>query len=156
VTIRRKTELDMVAIQSMFVKGGEIRRFSDKVSGDIRDAARRRVPKRSRRLWRNISVLKTRTLPLGVNFVVGSYTEYALWVEEGTKENGMGKIYPHFEERPLSLYSSKTKYGERFIPAQYAGYRHALMPSVQGQEGKHYLRRGLRAGFLRNSLIIGK
>lgn len=147
MSVRRKVELDPVAIQKMFVRGGDIYQFAAKTSDDIRDAARRRVRNRSRRLWRSISS-RGHSLPLGVSFKVQAFAPHALWVEEGTASAGtwfIGVGRP--PDKPMVLYA-----GARFVPAKYARYSYVRMDIVAGQKPRHYLRNGLRAGLLRNNL----
>lgn len=147
----RRVEVDIPAIQSMFVRGGEVYKFAVKVSDDVRDAARRRIRNRSRRLWRSVTA-KRHTLPLGVHFSVGAYAPYALMVEEGTADAGTWFIGMDRQDgNPMTLYA-----GSRAVPAKYTKYKLAKAYIVKGQKPRHYLRNGLRAGLLRNSLRPSK
>jgi hypothetical protein len=147
-----RTRVDWVRTQSMFVRGGGVYRFANKVEDDVRESARKRAGKRSGALRRSIASSR-HTVPLGVTVKVQAYAEHALWVEEGTAGGGTGRIYPRHGIEPMALYSSKGPQGRRTgIPGRYAKYRHARMWSVRGQKPKHFLLHGLHDGMVQNGL----
>lgn len=133
------------AMQSMFVPGGDIYKFAGDVRDDVRAAARRKIHNRTRGLWRSITS-ERHTLPLGVKFSVGSYSPYALWVEEGTAGNGAGFIHAH-GLHPMVLYQHSRP------PAKYARFKGHHKQRVHGQKGQHYLREGLAIGLAKHGLI---
>jgi hypothetical protein len=137
-----RTRVNPVAIQSMFVPGGDIYKFAGKVENDVRTAARRRIRNRSRRLRRSVTA-RRRPNQYGVRFTVGAYAPYALYVELGT---GPYISASRFGEH-MTLYA-----GARFVPRRYARFKGAKTQFVSGQKPRLYLTNGLAAGLARNGL----
>ena len=139
-----KVKVYPTAMQSMFAPGGDIYKFAGDVRDDVRTAARRGIHNRTRGLWRSITA-ERHTLPLGVKFSVGSYSPYALFVEEGTAGNGAGFIWAG-GTKSMVLYQHKP------APARWARSKGVHKFAVHGQEGQHFLRNGLAIGMAKHGL----
>jgi hypothetical protein len=148
VGTRTRVTVDPVAIQSQFVRGGDIHKKAKQVGDDVRTAARRLVGKRTRRLWRSISVPAPHTLPLGVRVNVEAFAPYALFHELGTAGAGAGTIPTKKPGALMTLYA-----GGRVPPAKYAHTRLAFAYEVRGQKPRLYLTKGLAAGLAKNGLL---
>jgi hypothetical protein len=143
--VASKVKIYPAAMQSMFASGGDIYKFAGDVRDDVRTLARKGIHNRTRGLWRSITS-ERHTLPLGVKFSVGSYSPYALYVEEGTAGDGAGFITAR-GLHPMVLYQNRR------APAKYARFKGVPKQRVHGQKGQHFLREGLAAGMAKHGLI---
>ena len=123
-----RVRVNRVAIQSMFLPGGPIGRAGQIVANTIEREAIRAAPRRTGALKSSIASTRSGTNQNGATYTVYSTADYALFVEEGTRpvitsDKGQMLRLPAYGRRP----EIRTWW-------------------VSGQEGKHYLRRGLQNG----------
>lgn len=134
-----------VAIQSMFVPGGQVHAFGRQLRRDVMFATRRAAPKRSGVLRRSIRADRVGTNQYGVRVNVKAWAPHAKWVNDGTT----GPIFPS-SSRALVLYAFPPL--RTGIPGRYQRFQGAHKESVDGQRGQHFMAKGMTAGLAKNRL----
>lgn len=136
---RVKSTVDNGAILQMFNRGGQIERFSEKVSLDVLASARRKAPRRTGLLKASMFADRIGTNGYANQISVYNTAPYALHVEEDTV--GTTKW--------VRLYA-----GGRTAPARWRYSQGAVVHGVQGYKGKHFMAAGLRIGLRKHGIKV--
>lgn len=140
-----RVRVDHVAIQSMFVEGGQVHDFGKKLRRTARIETRRAAPRRSGDLRRSIYSDLTGTNQFRLQVRVKAYAEHALWVNNGT-----WAIDPVRADKLVLYAFPPLRSG---IPFRYQKYQGAQKDWVHGQVGQHYMEKGLARAMARHGLF---
>lgn len=139
-------------VQEFIQPGGEVYDLVHDVARDARFHARRYIHSRSGKLAAGIQVNRpTRRHQLAIASTVFTRTSYALYVHEGTANNGTGYIYPK-NGKVLTVPRSKTSVSGGTLRKMWRGGQmqsteakpYFTARRVRGQKSNPFLRKGLR------------
>lgn len=130
------------AIQSMFMFGGQVYEFADRVKAEILAESIIRAPVRSGELVRSLRSTTTGSNQLGCNFSVYSDAPHAQWVVTDTPSKHM----PY--GRYMVLYASHT-----YVPAQWAWSAGMRIGHRDGYDANDFMFEALRAGLALHGLV---
>jgi hypothetical protein len=145
-------------VQEFLQPGGEVNELVHEVARDTRFFARGHIRNRTGELARMIQVNKpSQTGPWLVASLVFTRTKYALYVHEGTANNGAGYIYPK-NHKYLTVPRDRrsTVSGSTLKRAWRSGGRYTMnqrpyysMLRVHGQKANPFLQKGLHEAMAR-------